>query len=73
MKVILLGCTGYIGKGVLNQCLKTPAITSIVALSRRQLPELAKNLSATVVIIEDFKIYPDSVLEHLKDADACIW
>jgi hypothetical protein len=27
----------------------------------------------TVVIIENFKIYRDSVLEQLKDADACIW
>lgn len=75
MRVILLGSTGYIGKGVLNQCLKNPAITSIVALSRRQHPELAKDPDPriTVVIIENFKIYRDSILEQLKDADACIW
>jgi hypothetical protein len=72
MRFILLGSTGYISKGVLNQCLKTPAITSIVALSRRQLPEMAKD-PGSPYIIENFKIYRDSVLEQLKDADACIW
>lgn len=70
MKVILLGSTGFIGKEVLDQCLKTPAITSIIALSRRDLPA---NPKLTVVIMEDFKFYPDSVLEQLKGADACIW
>jgi len=73
MKVILLGSTGFIGKEVLNQCLKNPAITSLIALSRRDLPREVANPKLTVVIIEDFKLYPDSVLEQLKGADACIW
>ncbi|KAK9482018.1 hypothetical protein V1527DRAFT_477767 [Lipomyces starkeyi] len=73
MKVILLGSTGFIGHEVLNQCLKTPAITSLIALSRRDLPEAAANPKLTVVIIENFKVYSDSVLEQLKGADACIW
>jgi uncharacterized protein YbjT (DUF2867 family) len=70
MKVILLGSTGFIGKAVLDQCLKSPAITSLIALSRRDLPAHPK---LTVVIIENFKLYPDSVLELLRGADACIW
>lgn len=76
MKVILLGSTGFIGKQVLSQCLQHPAITSLIALSRRDLPEAAAaaaNPKLTVIIIEDFKWYPDSVLERLKGADACIW
>lgn len=73
MKVILLGSTGFIGKAVLDQCLKNSAITSIIALSRRELPEQAVNPKLTVVIVEHFKFYSDSVLEHLKGADACIW
>jgi uncharacterized protein YbjT (DUF2867 family) len=73
MKVILLGSTGFIGQEVLDQCLKTPAITSLIALSRRDLPREAGNPKLTVVIIEDFKLYLDSVLEQLKGADACIW
>jgi uncharacterized protein YbjT (DUF2867 family) len=75
MKVILLGSTGFIGKEVLDQCLKSPHISSIIALSRRDLPVEAcsNHPKLTVVIIEDFKSYPDSVLELLKGADACIW
>jgi len=73
MKFILLGSTGFIGKEVLDQCLKTPVITSIIALSRRDLPEGAANPKLTTVIVEDFKLYSESVLEQLKGADACIW
>lgn len=73
MKVILLGSTGFIGKAVLDQCLKNPAITSIIALSRRDLPNEVANPKLTVVIVEDLKLYQDSVLGQLKDADACIW
>jgi uncharacterized protein YbjT (DUF2867 family) len=74
MKVILLGSTGFIGKEVFNQCLQIPAITSLIALSRRDLPEAAAaNPKLTVIIIENLKLYPESVLEQLKGADACIW
>ncbi len=74
MKVILLGSTGFIGKGVLDQGLRNPAITSIIALSRRDLPEAtAANPKLTVMIIENLKSYSDSILKQLKDADACIW
>jgi hypothetical protein len=75
MKVILLGSTGFVGKEVFNQCLKNPDITSLIALSRRDLPlpEAAANSKLTVVIVKDFKAYSDSVLEQLKGADACIW
>ena len=72
MKVILLGSTDFIGNEVLDQCLKNPAITSLIAFSRRDLPGEAANLKLTVVIIEDFKLYTDSALEQLKGADACI-
>lgn len=74
MKVIILGSTGFIGKKVLHHCLKNPAITSLLALSRRGLPEeAAANPKLTVVIIEQFNSYPEPVLEQLKGADACIW
>jgi nucleoside-diphosphate-sugar epimerase len=73
MKVILLGSTGYIGKEVLDRCLETPDITSVIALSRRDIPGRAEDPKLTVLIMEDFKHYPESVLEQLKDANACIW
>jgi uncharacterized protein YbjT (DUF2867 family) len=74
MEFILTGCTGFIGGEVLLQCLRNPAITSVVALSRRPLPEaIAKDTKLNVVIMKDFNSYPDSVLQELKGADACIW
>ena len=74
MKVILSGATGFIGSEALRQCLKAPTITSIVALSRRALPDsVAKNPKLKVVIMKDFTTYPDTVLEELAGAEACIW
>jgi len=59
---------------VLSQCLRNPAITSLVILSRRSLPEaLTEDPKLNVVVMKDFNSYPDSVLRELKGADACIW
>ncbi|KAG0650055.1 hypothetical protein D0Z07_3522 [Hyphodiscus hymeniophilus] len=74
MKLVLTGCTGFIGSEVLSQCLRNPAITSIIALSRRCLPdEVAKNPKFQVILMRDFTAYPDSVLRDLSGADAAIW
>lgn len=70
MKVILTGSTGFVGREVLSQCLQHPVITSIVALSRRDLPAHEK---LQVAIVEDFLTYSDTIREEIKDADACIW
>ncbi|KAI9825397.1 MAG: hypothetical protein M1832_001127 [Thelocarpon impressellum] len=87
MKLILTGATGCIGQEVLRHCLKNPAVTSLVVLSRRALPDKAisehdESELKTVthdasklktIILEDFSSYPDSVLLELAGADACIW
>lgn len=74
MKAILTGATGYIGGEVLDQCIANPKITSIVALSRRDLTGAAGNdPKVKTIIMKDFLNYPDTVLEELKDADICIW
>jgi uncharacterized protein YbjT (DUF2867 family) len=75
MKVILTGCTGFIGNEVLNQCLARPDISSIIALSRRPLPSTPQftNPKLKVVILKDFTTYTDSVLEELKGAHGCVW
>ena len=74
MKVILTGSTGFIGGGVLNECIRHPKITSIVVLSRRELTgPAATNAKIEVIVLKDFMNYPDSVLQQIKDADLCIW
>ena len=71
MKVILSGPTGFIGSEVLEQCIQNSSITSIVALSRRELPVDSPKLS--VIVVKDFISYTDSVLKEIKTAEACIW
>ncbi|GCB25706.1 hypothetical protein AAWM_08591 [Aspergillus awamori] len=71
MKIILTGSTGFIGHQILTQCLQNPHITSITALSRRPIP--TKNPKLTVKLVEDFLIYPESLLQELRGAEACIW
>ena len=73
MKIILTGSTGFIGGEVLAQCLKNPAITFIVVLSRRELSKEISDPRLKVIIMKSFTQYPDSVLEELAGADACIW
>lgn len=74
MKVVLAGVTGFIGREILDQCLQNPSITSIVALSRRELqPPVTGNSKVKVVLMNDFLVYPKPVLEELSGAEACIW
>ena len=35
MKVILTGATGYVGEGVLLECLDNPLIEKVLSVSRR--------------------------------------
>ena len=73
MKIILTGSTGFIGGEVLAQCLKNPAITSAVVLSRRELSKEISDPKLKVIIMKSFTQYPDSVLKELAGADVCIW
>ncbi|KAE9394415.1 hypothetical protein BT96DRAFT_827660 [Gymnopus androsaceus JB14] len=74
MKVLLTGSTGQIGRGVLEKSLESPDITSIVVLTRRELPEAIRNHpKLSVIILKDFTSYPPEVLKELIDVDACIW
>ncbi|KAJ7170498.1 hypothetical protein C8R43DRAFT_981943 [Mycena crocata] len=54
--------------------LNNPIITSIVVLSRRSLPQsLSDNAKVEVIVMKDFKVYPEEVLKQLEGAYACIW
>jgi hypothetical protein len=74
MKVILSGATGFIGGEVLNQALAHSAITSLVCLTRRGLPEGATgNPKLKVITLTDFLSYPLEILSQLEGAESCIW
>ncbi len=74
MKLILTGCTGFIGGEVLSQCLRNPYISTIVTLSRRKLSDAVTNdPKVKAIVVEDFNTYTKSTLKDLAGADACIW
>ena len=77
MKLVIGGSTGFVAAELIRQGLKNPAISSIVALSRRETPAPLEAGSAAAklksVICEDFESYSDSVKKELEDADAAIW
>jgi len=72
MKIVLTGTTGFIGAEVLQQCLANPAISSIVALSRRPLDSVS-DPKLKVVVLKDFTVYDEEVMKELEGAEACIW
>jgi nucleoside-diphosphate-sugar epimerase len=71
MKIIITGSTGWVGNAVLNQCLSTPAVTSIVSISRRDPGNRDPKL--TTILYEDFSNYPDHIIEEFKFANAFIY
>ncbi len=74
MKLILGGSSGFVGNETLIQALANPEIASIIALTRKPLPEsIVSDSKLKVVIIRDFTSYTPEVLAQLEGADACIW
>ncbi|KAK5119740.1 hypothetical protein LTR85_007316 [Meristemomyces frigidus] len=71
MKIILAGSTGFIGDAVLQRCLAHPQISSIVALSRRELSVTHPKLQT--IIMTDFLHYTPEILAQLEGAAACFW
>lgn len=79
MKLIIAGATGFVATEVIKQALCKPAITSIVALGRRE-TAVPQDVSSHAdikkfksVVCGDFENYSDSVKEGLSGADVCIW
>ncbi|KAF2036535.1 hypothetical protein EK21DRAFT_51922 [Setomelanomma holmii] len=72
-KLIISGVSGRIGAEVLAQALRHPSVSSVIALSRRPLPDHACHDRLESVVLEDFTQYSDEIIVKLSGADACIW
>lgn len=75
MKLIVAGSKGFVATQVIRQALQNPAITSIIALARREAtpPAGVDTSKLNSVIREDFGIYSEDVKKELAGAGACIW
>lgn len=77
MKLIVAGSTGFVGTEVIRQAINNPAVTSIIALARRQtdVPQDAGVNASKLksVVCDNFDSYSDKVKNELRGANACIW
>ena len=74
MKVIIFGATGFVGSATLQACISDPAITKIVAVSRRELQDsFTQHEKIKVVLHKDFLNWPLEVTEQLSNSRACFW
>jgi hypothetical protein len=77
MKLIIAGSTGFVATEIIRQAIPNPAITSIIALARRETavpPNTGADASKLKsVVCNDFSNYSENVKKELAGADACIW
>lgn len=77
MKVLIVGPTGFIGSSILRRCLLNPRITTVVAVTRRRLPDELGGRKLRQVIVreeQDWLEWRDERnLKEFEDASACIW
>lgn len=80
MKLIVVGATGLVGSEVIRLALRNPSVVSVVAVARKPVsaPANAGSEAQTSklqsVVLENWTgPYPEDVIQHIKDADACIW
>jgi hypothetical protein len=75
MKVILTGCTGFIGSEILQRCISHSYISHIYVLTRRPLDDRFSHKKVTQLLHEDFETYNPDLLTRLREegVEACIW
>lgn len=70
LKIILTGATGYVGEGVLLECLASDDVDSVVVVGRRPCgrshPKLREHIVKDLARIE-------AIVDDLADADACFY
>ncbi|KAH6619433.1 hypothetical protein B0J18DRAFT_244429 [Chaetomium sp. MPI-SDFR-AT-0129] len=74
MKVIITGCTGLVGSGLVRQAIANDQVSHVFALTRKPLDDaIAKSPKVTVILHDDFSSYPSELLSQLAGADVCLW
>lgn len=70
LNIIIYGPTGFIGSGVLYECLKHPQINKVTAVTRHKLNIQHEKLNE--IILEDFEDY-SQVKDKLTGHNACFY
>ncbi len=76
MQIVIAGANGFVGQAVVEEAVRRPEFTTVIALSRRPLQLQAGTPGADKlknVTIEDYELYPPEIKEQLAGTSACIW
>lgn len=69
-RIILTGATGYVGEGVLIECLAHPAIDEVLVVGRKTCGRTHAKLKE--LLVPDF-LSIDAVADQLRDHDGCFY
>lgn len=70
LKVIITGSTGMVGEGVMQECIESDAVQSVLLLNRRESGHLHRKISE--IVHKDFYDI-NSLRERLSGYDACFF
>lgn len=70
VKVVIFGATGVIGRGVLIECLESPAVGSVLVVARRTTG--VTNSKLREIVRSDFDDLTD-IADELGECDACYY
>lgn len=70
LKIIITGATGFVGEGVLLECLSNPKVEKVLMLNRRHYA--LQHTKLTELIVADF-MQLDTVRDQLKSYDTCFY
>ena len=70
MNIIITGATGFVGEGVLLECVDHPQVKQILLVGRKEYPITHPKVSQCIV--PDF-LQLDAVRDRLKGYDACFY
>ncbi|KAI1505757.1 hypothetical protein F5X99DRAFT_415816 [Biscogniauxia marginata] len=74
MKILIAGASGMIRGEALMQCLDHPVILSVVVFVRRDLPaDVSNHPKLECVLVKDFAVWSEDVMQAHADATAMIW
>jgi len=70
MRVVIVGATGFIGRGVLKECIESPLVEAIITVNRSPV-EFEHEKIVRKIHMPDFEEF--HLLFELKDIDACYY